>query len=315
MVSQYVLQLGLAVYDAAGNKSAPAATIFGDAEFPVEQGASISPGTTHTFFDGTRSIAADATSILAFTLSPINVDPIYRFMWTGGAHLGLRTSRAVDLSAKSVTMALNANETVTLTTDPGSFTSVVSSDWLFIPGVKTGDPIGPFSEENVGYWVILSKDVAGGVLQLARIAPAGFSGRSETVVVSTAPQLLAFSAGPVQIGDSVDVQAGFSLPILRSYVVSALTPDWFEIVASDPLPSFEQGVAAVPPVFYYDAQQVSWLQVDQEALVVANGVAKRLSPVVPGVVSGQWLSTGPNWSLAVTNRSARVMKAVLRGAS
>lgn len=271
-------------------------------------------GETVTFFDGSRSIGGDSTTVLTLSLSPLEVDPIYRFTWTSGTAPGFRTARSVDLSGQSVSIQLNANQTVTVTGPAGSFASAQVADEVLVPGVLTGDASGPFSEANVGFWVVLAKTSS--TLQLARRATASFSGVTETVAVVTTGQLQVFAPGPVQVGDYVDVLASFSAPVRRSYQVTEVSPAWFEVVASDPLPSLEVGTAAAPPIFYSNAWKVAWLQVDQEATYSLNGgAAQRLAPLVPGSTAGDFWTTGPVWSLSVTNRSAQILNASLRGAS
>ncbi len=316
MTSQYILQLALATYDAQGQKTTPpATTIYAPASFPYEQGATILPGASYTFFDGSRAIAADSTTAFTLSLSPLAMDPLYRFTWSGGTVPQLRISRAVDLSTHTITLTLNANQTLSVAASSGNFASAQVGDQVLVPGVLTGDTAGPFSEANVGFWVVLAKDGSSATLQLTRRSSESFSGLSESVTVASAAQFQVFAPGPVQVGDAVDVSAGFSVAVKRSYVVWEVSPTWFEVVVSDPLPILEVGVAGTPPTFYSNPKKVIWLQVDQEALVQVNGGSQRLAPVVPGQVSGQWLSTGPVWSLTVTNRSAQSMQAKVVGAS
>lgn len=314
---QYLYSASLSVFNADGNRSiSPPLSLSGPAVAPFDLGANIQPGETYTFFDGTRSIAADGTTVLTFTLSPLNVDPIYRFTWSGGARPGFRTDRNIDLSTQSVTIGVNTNETITMTATAGSFSAVQVADEVMIPGLTTGDPAGPFSEANVGRWIVLAKNGGASVLQMSRPTGTSFSAQGQTVTVASAAQVVAMSPGPVRIGDSVRVIGGFSNPIQRAYVVSQVAPDWFEIVTSESLPSLEVGAAGSPPVFYSNAKSFASMVFDQEISLEVNGASPQpWSPVSPGQMPGYWAQTGPVWALKATNRSAQVLRALVRGAS
>lgn len=315
--TRYTLTASVAVFAADGNRFlGPPISVAGPADAPYEQGVTIQPGSAYTFFDGTRTIPADNTTILQFALSPLNVDPIYRFTWVSGTRPGFRTDRGIDLSAQTVVVGVNTNETITMTATAGSFAAVQVADEIMIPGLSTGDPAGPFSEANVGRWVVLAKNGGSSILQLSRPVGTSFSAIGESVPVASAPQVVAMSPGPVRIGDSVRVVAGFSDPVRRGYVVSQVAPDWFEIVTSESLPSLEVGTGGQPPIFYANSKTVASLQFDQEIDLEINGSAPQpWSPISPGQVPGLWLQTGPIWSLRATNRSAQALRAMVRGAS
>lgn len=307
----------LTVFNPDGNRFlGPPVVASGPASAPYEQGADIQPGGSYTFFDGTRTIAADGTTVFTFTLSPLNVDPIYRFTWSAGTRPGLRTDRGIDLSGLPVTIGVNSNETITMSAAAGSFLPVQVADEIMIPGLTTGDPAGPFSEANVGRWIVLAKNGGSSILQLSRPIGTSFSALGQTVTVASAAQVVAMSPGPVRIGDSVRVISGFSDPICRAYVVSQVAPDWFEIVTSEALPSVEVGAAGVPPIFYSNAKVFAMMSFDQELSLAVNGASPQpWSPISPGQVPGFWAQTGPIWSLRAINRSAQVLRALVRGAS
>lgn len=310
----FLLSLGLLYFDRQNVKwPTPALSISGASAGLYQQPVTVAPGDTLSVFSGARSISADSSTVFTMTLSPINVDPIYRFTWTAGTAPGLRVARAVDLSAQTVAVTLNANETVTVAASAGSFSSAAVGDNVFVPGVGTGDPAGPFSESNVGFWVVLSKDGTSSSVVLSRRAGESFSGVTESVLVSSAGQLRVFSSGPVQRGDSVDVVAGFTAPVLRSYVVHEVTATWFEVVASDPLPPSEVGTGGTPPAFYNSAKAAILVTVDQECALSVNGVSERVAPVLAGSVPGFYAKSAPVYSLSITNRSAQVLSARVVG--
>lgn len=314
--NSYQLSVSLNFFDASNAKwPTPLLSITAPGLGLYSQPAVIQPGDSYTFFSGQRSTASDSTTVYTMTLSPIPVDPIYRFTHSAGTAPVLRTARAVDLSPQTITVTLNTNETVTVTASSGSFSSAQVGDSVFIPGVATGDSAGPFSETNVGWWVVLSKSST--TLTMCRRTGESFSGTGESVTVAAAGDFQVMSPGPVQRGDGVDVIAGFTAAILRSYTVREVAPTWFEIVASDPLPTSEVGTAtATPPRFYTAAKRLVWLLVDQEASVAVNGADPiPVSPVVAGHLPGPFIWSGPVYSLVATNRSAQELNALARGIS
>lgn len=314
--STFLFNASLAYYDASNGKwSQPPFFATAPALGPYDQAAQVPPGESLTLFSGQRTITADTTTIFTMTLSPIPVDPIYRFSWTSGTAPGLHTDRGINLSSQTVTVTLNSNETVTIVANSGSFTAVQVGDQVFVPGTLTGDAAGPFNAANTGFWTVLSK-AGSTTLTLARRTGESFSGISESVTVAAASDFQVASPGPVQRGDGVDVLAGFSAPILRIYTVREVTATWFEVVASDPLPTSEVGTGGTPPAFYTAAKRLIWVMVDQEATVTVNGgTPQRVSPLVAGQVPGFFIASSPVYSLAVANRSAQTMKVSVRGVS
>lgn len=311
----YTILLSLLAYDLAGNKLGfPNFSINSDSEpktFEITE--SVAPNTSLTLFDGTRTTTIGISTVFTLTLSPLVIDPVYRMTWTGGTNPSLRTDRNVDLTGRSVTITLLANETVTVDALANDFATVLVGDTVCIPGLLTGDIAGPFSEANVGFWQVLGKNPTSSQLQLSRRPNASFSGITETVSVTTVGQFFVYSSGPIQVGDYVNIVNGFTVPVCRTWKVIEVTSRWFEIMASDPLPALEVGTAGASLIFYNQNKQFCYLLVDQESDVTCNNVNMRISPIQPGYLSGLFSKSSPIYSLSVTNKSAQPMNVKVRG--
>lgn len=307
--SKTLLSVSLVAYDAQGSRTEfPELFITDESSppLPFRESIALQPGASYTFYDGTRTTAADATTVFTLSLSPLVLDPVYRFTWSGGTNPALRVARATNLAAVLTTVTVNANETATFSAAAGTFSAAQVGDSVFVPGVVTGDPAGPFSEANAGFWTVLAKNGTGSQLQLSRRAGESFSAYGETVTPGAAGDFVVYGPGPVQVGDYVAV-VGFSAPVNRTWRVREVVPTWFEVVASDPLPSSEVGTAGTPPAFYSQAKRIAAVAADQQLDLVVDGVQQpRLAPVSPGSVPGVRLQTGPTFSLVVTNASANV---------
>ena len=280
---------------------------------PKQNSFSIPANSSLQIFTGTRSTNIDATTRFTLTVSSLSSNR-YRFTATSGTPPVFVTDRALTPNGHTMTWVSNNNATSTLTSSTsGDFTAAQVGDAIWVPGLTTGDAAGPFNAMNEGQWVVLSKDSTSTILQLARVAIGGYVnylGTSEAVVVTSNSQVQAFSAAGVQVGDSVDISAGFSLPIIQSYVVAAVTPTWFEVITSSALPVSTIAAPGVGGIVFYNvAKRLVIVETDQEAAVQVNADTtssnNRVSPIAPGDPDncGFYWKFGPTWQLTVVNRS------------
>lgn len=269
----------------------------------------VDPGGVLTIFSGTRATSIDGTSQFALTLNPVKTD-VYRLTGTAGTAPAFRTDRALNLNGLVVTVAVNNNATATFTLDPMAspdFAAVQVGDQLFVPGASTGDSASPFNPVNCGFWVVIAKTAK--KLTLVRPVSQAFSAVAEAPTLTASVQLQAFSAAGVQIGDSLEVSAGFSTVTQKTFVVSAVTASRVEFTSTESLP-LESGVipTASGLTFYTDAKRFVRVEVDQDAVVRLNGDSgntNRLAPRVVGTADqmGFFEKWGPTWQLTVVNRS------------
>lgn len=285
---------------------------------PQTQAFQIDPGDAVTVVDGTRATGINGTTSFNLTLSPL--DPsIYRATWAGaGASPAFRTDRAIDCTGIALTLAANPNLTVTVTAGSGTpFSAVLAGDVVFIPGTMTGDAAGPFNSLNEGFWTVLSATST--VLTLARDPGIVWSGASEVVTPAAAIDIQAFTSTGVQIGDTVDISAGFAAAAQRAFDVTAVNPKWIEFRSTAPLGE-ESGVVPTASGFivYTSRKRHTAILADQEIVVRYNGDTgnlNRVEPLLAGQLGfeGYQVKFGTVWKLVIYNRSS--VRATVRVAS
>lgn len=284
----------------------------------------IPPGETLELFSGVRSLGVDGTT--AFDISINAQKPgVYRVTAVSGTAPGFRTSRALALNGEVVTVTINNNATARFalsSISAGTFAAVNVGDVVFVPSVATGDGASPFSALNGGFWSVIGKGPVSAVpnkaLTLVRLAGEEFEGAAEVVTLTSNNQLTAHSAAGVQVGDKVDISAGFSSVSWQTYEISAVTPSWIEFTSGANLPlesSIIPGAAGI--TVYTHAKRFLRVEVDREAVARLNGSTDnscRLSPVIAGDAenAGWFESWGTTFSLSIVNRDpSQTLKGVL----
>lgn len=291
---------------------------------PVENAGTVpvtlAPGDVTTVVDGTRTLTLDGTTAFSLSLSPL--DPTrYRVAWTGGTNPGFRTDRGLDLHTIVLTLTALSNLSLTVVAGTGTpFAAVQVGDTAFIPGVTTGDPAGPFNPLNEGYWSVLSVGGSGASVTMARAPGSIFSGYSEVVTPSVATQFQAFSATGVQVGDTLDLSAGFAAPALHSYEIVAITSKWVEFQSTAPLGA-QTGIlpGATGLVVYTSAKRWVMVETDQELCARVNGDTTnhvKVQPWVPGdpAFVGSFSVVGPVWKLVLVSLSTAPATVVVSSA-
>jgi len=267
---------------------------------PESKSLTLQPGETKLVFDGTRTttIASDTQLVLTASI----LDPArYRFTQGTGTAPGFRTNRALVTSSVPLTLVANANGTLTM--DAGilhPFSGVSIGDTIFVPGPTTGDVTAGFDTYNEGEWIVLGQSSS----SLTLVRNGDFSGVSEAVTPAT-NAVLAYSASGVQVGDDVDLSAGFATSAQRVYQVMVVTATWFEVISAAPLApeSATPGVAGI--AFYSSSKSFLRVESDQSCVVRVNGDTgnyNHLQPMTDGGV-GYYEKIGPSWSLTLVNKS------------
>lgn len=284
-------------------------------ENPSTVPVTIEPLGTATVIDGTRATSVDGTT--AFSLSASSVDSTrYRILNTGGTAPVFRTARSITVSGIQLTLVVGANLAVTVTAGSGTpFVNIQPGDVVFLPGAATGDSASPFNALNVGYWTALT--VTSTVLTMVRPTGTIFSGVGEVVTPTANAQLQAFSTAGVQIGDTLELAAGFASTALRAYDIVAVNPSWVEIVSTLALGA-QTGILPTASGFlvYTNAKRWLALEVNQECAIRVNndsGSTQRVTPWLAGDKSfpGQYSKTGPVWKLQIVNRANVAAQAVV----
>jgi hypothetical protein len=285
---------------------------------PASQGYLLDPNSTTVIFNGTRTLTLDGTTAFSLTLSNIQQNR-YRFTVTAGTAAGFRTNRNVNLGSISTALLLNSDGSVTVTAASGTpFASVIVGDQVFIPGLSTGDTTGPFNEINTGIWQVIGVSSSTVITMMRQTGISGgvYSAISETETPTGPNDFQVFSAAGVQIGDKVDISAGFSSVVIGNYSIIAVTATRLEVLSTQPLPTASgiiPGVAGF--VVYTNGKRMVYVEVDQSAAVQCNGDTGQTQRIDPVFVNcgcktfGSYLKTGPCWSLSLVNRTSTPMNA------
>lgn len=283
---------------------------------PQSEAHSIAPGSSKTIFDGTFVSTIDNTTTFSLSLSTIDASR-YRITHTAGTNPGIRTGRALTLTGIAVTFTVNSNATLTVTIPAGpDFTSVVVGDRVFIPHTTTGDTANVISVLNAGNWEVLGKASSTNIT-LVRPAGQDFEGITQTVTLTSNSQFRAFSAAGVQVGDSVDITAGFSSTSRKTFEIVSVTDLFIEIISTTPLPA-ETGITptATGMVFFSTNKAFLYIEANQECVVRVNGDTgnfQRLSP--PDASNSAWpaqyMRRGPTWLLSIVNLSSTTVNVVI----
>jgi len=269
----------------------------------------IEPGQALSIFTGVRPTTIDGTTAFGLALLAVENASTYRITHTGGANPGLRTGRSIAASGVALTFTVNANATMTLSAASAIFGSVVIGDHVFIPHTTTGDAANVISVLNAGYWTVLGV-TSSQVITLVRPTGQGFEGIGEVVSPVSNSQLRIYSAAGVQIGDRLDISAGFSTPAWQIFEVTAVTDLFIEFVSTTPLAT---ETAIVPGAagmsFYTEAKSLLYIEASQEVVPRVNGDTgnfQRTTPFDPSdsTKPGFYARHGPTWSLVIFNRSA-----------
>ncbi len=268
----------------------------------------VAAGQEKTIFDGSRALSLDGTTAFSLQLIAGYTDR-YRFRWTGGTNPVFRTARALDLSGATVTVVVNANSTATMTVSGGSFASVQAADVLWVPGAEES-VASPFNVLNQGFWTVLA--ATSSQLVLSRADGATFEAYGEAnISVTAAEQVQAFSSDGVQVGDTLEVSAGFSASAQRAYPVVAVTSKYIDVTSGAAVAA-QSGITpgAASFLVYTSAKTFVYIEADQDCVVRANGDTGSTQRVSPWIAAdsakvGSYERTGPTWTLKVLNRSSK----------
>lgn len=280
---------------------------------PLSNKETIEPGGSLTVFSGVRSTSIDGTTEFDVSLLTGSTS-LYRFQHSSGTAPVFRTERLLSGAADSeVTVTVNNNATAKFEATGGTvldFSGAQVGDLLRIVGVGTGDPAGPFNPLNTGLWSVIAKTATSATC--VRPLGASFQGVAESSIVlgaSFATNFRVYSTAGVQVGDNVDLSAGFSSVTQGNYLVSAVGPDFFEISSSSPLPLESAIAPGIPGMSFYSAgKKIVYLEADQNAIVKLNGDSSnstRMSPFLAGDPEevAVFIKIGLAYSLEIENVS------------
>jgi len=260
----------------------------------------VPPGTTLSLFSGTRALSQDGSTQYSLALVPLNTS-IYQLTNSGGTPPVFRTLRTIGTDATSqVTTSVNG-PILTYTFTGGTLPNLSS--------VQVGDNVligSDFNQLNQGssggIWQIISKTTT----SFSVVNPNGIVEGPITLGSTFANQVRIFSAGGVQVGDTLVISGGFSPVSQNSYIVTLVTDKWVQFSYAGSLPQ-EGPITTEAIAFYSMAKSMIYLESDQNLEVLINDAVSgpTIEPTVAigQIFPGLFLLNSTVYSLSVTNTS------------
>lgn len=282
-------------------------------ENPKSEALVIQPGVEKLVFDGVRSLAVDGTTAFDLAFAKGEASDRYRLVHAAGTPPAFRTDRGLDLTDIALTLAVQPNGSLLVQAAAGTpFAALQAGDEVFIPGPSTGDAATVFQPFNEGSWTVLATASGGAKVYLARPDGAALMLAQEATPASAA-QVQGFSSTGVQVGDKLDLSAGFAPSARKTFVVAAVTAKRLEFACTTPLAD-EAGVVpgAAGIQVFSGAKRFIRIEADQDCVIRLNGdtgSSVRLSPWTPGDPEqvAEFTTVGPVWSLKVLNRAGQAL--------
>jgi hypothetical protein len=266
---------------------------------PESKCITLPAGQSASLFSGSVAISADATTTWDIALKT-NSSNVYVISSDGGTAPEFRTGRSTSADATTeVTVTKNA-KLMTLTSTGGTLFSLIAG------GVVVGDELrlgSSFNINNQGKFRILA-------VSATSVTVENEIGLAEGPIVlgaSFADQVKIYSQDGVQIGDKIDLQAGFSSASFGTYEVVDVADTYLEVFSNDSLPA-ESGVSNSPDAFliYRDAKQFIFIESDKKLDITLNGaLTNEIVPLSAGTAlkPGFFMSSASLKSASVTNKS------------
>ncbi len=266
---------------------------------PQSQSFVIPAGASLTLYDGSVSTSIDGTSTFSITNTQGST---YRVAYSSGTQPAFRTARSLSTAVTtSFNVTVNNSSVVSISQSAGpavDFSSVVVGDVLYV------GPDSLFNAGNKGYFPVIAK--GSNYVQVQNVSAVAESNISLSSGVS---QFQIFSSSGVQVGDTAVITSGFSPVTQGSYPITAITPQFFEFVSSQPLP-LETGIVptATGLNFYSESKYLTYIETDKNCFIRFDADANNVTSIEPfstesGVLS-MFLKTGYNYRAVLVNRSA-----------
>lgn len=267
---------------------------------PASKSLTLPAGQTASLFSGSVSTSADNSTTWNIALKA-GTSQTYVISKASGTSPAFRTARVSGADATTqVTVVKNANLLVFSSTG-GTALNLIAGGVAVADEVRIGTA---FNVVNQGKFKILARTATSFTIE----NPAGQAEGPITLGSGFADQINIFSANGVQVGDKVDIVAGFSSVSFGTYEITDVSPDSIEIYSVDSLPA-ESGVSNNPSAFliYRDAKSFVYIESDKALQIQIDGSASpnKLQPMIAGttLVPGVFMSSSSMKSLNVTNMS------------
>lgn len=269
-----------------------------DISEPTSKSMSLPAGQSMTLFSGSVAISADNTTTWDIALKA-GTTQTYILSKASGTSPAFRSARTTGADATTeITITKNAT-LLTFTSTAGTALD------LIVGGVQVGDDVripSQFSSLNQGKFKILARTATSFTIE-------NDAGQAEGPIVLGASfaDLSIFSATGVQVGDKVDIKAGFSSVSFGTYEITDVSPESIEIYSISPLPS-ESGVSNNPAaiLIYNNAKSFVYIESDKTLEIDVDGSSlNKIEPMRIGssLTPGVFMSSASMKSVTITNKS------------
>ncbi len=267
---------------------------------PASKSLSLPAGQSVSLFTGSVSTSADLTTTWNIALKA-GTSQTYVVSKAGGTSPAFRAARTSGADATTqITVTKNAN-LLTFASTGGTALDLITGGVAVTDEVRIGNLFNP---TNQGKFKILARTATSFTIE----NPAGQAEGPITLAAGFASQVMIFGANGVQVGDKVDLIAGFSIVSLGTYDITDVSPDSIEIYSVDALPT-ESAISNNPAalLIYRDAKNFVYIESDQPLTIQIDGSASpnKLEPMTAGtsLVPGVFMASASMKSLVVTNTS------------
>lgn len=274
-----------------------------DVSEPTSKGLQLQPGQSLSLFAGVQSISADATTTWDLSLKSGTTNT-YRISHAGGTAPAFRVARTEGHDATTeVTVTKNA-KLLKFESTGGQVFDLVTG------GVQVGDCVrigDVFNVSNRGTFKILAFDATSFTIE-------NENGQAEgpiTLGANFADEINTYSADGIQIGDKVDIVAGFSIVTQGTYEITDVSHDFIDFYSIDSLPS-ESNISNSPDalLIYRDAKQFLYIESDKKLSVTLDGssVSQVIEPFKAGTdrKPGVFMLQSSIKSAVIENKSQEV---------
>jgi len=234
-----------------------------DIDEPCSKSIVLEAGQSQSLFAGQVTTSDDATTTWDIALKSGTTNT-YRISRNAGTLPGFRTLRAIGSDATTeVTVTKNA-KLLTFTATGGTLYDLDAAS------VEVGDIVrigAAFNVANQGKYTILAKTTNSFTVE-------NNTGLAEGPILLDASfedELKIHSQDGVQVGDRVDITAGFSVVSQNTYEITDVADDYIEFFSLDSLPA-ETEVANSPAALfiYRNAKNFIYIESDQKLQITLD---------------------------------------------
>lgn len=259
---------------------------------PKSNEYSLAPFSSQTIFSGSRTLTQDLTTKYDIALK-IGTPNTYVISWNSGTLPGFRTHRSTAGASDTTVLVTMSGTVATITQNSGTaldFSTVQIGD-----EIKIGDA---FAVSNQVTSIVIAKTATSVSFENVN----GVAEGPVTLGATFADQIIVQSTSPVQVGDKVVIDNGFSIASFGSYEITAVYWDSIEFYSSKPLAAESAVTASL--LIYSVAKRLVYVETNDKVSVSINGAAAvTVEPLVSasGKAPGMMLLTQNIHTLSVSN--------------